>query len=144
MRLGRIIHLGKDVSGRITLWYRRKLTVLEQIRYIGYAYWAIILACGAVHQLWSYAFHPRKFHEEPSLESQVYPQPSIRHALPWVEPTFRWVQTHLIVPAPFATQGRTLIGLTFSNRAESVVVAGFWLLSIILSLVGYRTFPGNI
>jgi len=61
-----------------------------------------------------------------------------------MEHAFHWLQTHLIVPAPLATTGRALIGFTFSNRAESLVVAGFWLISIVLSLVGYRTFPGNI
>lgn len=57
---------------------------------------------------------------------------------------FHWLQTHFIIPAPVATRGQNLVGFTFSNRAESLAVAGFWLISIVLSLVGYRTFPGNI
>lgn len=80
---------------------------------------------------------------EHEVESNVYPPTAARHNLPW-KGIVHWMQTHLIVPAPLPMGGRKLLGCTYTNRAEALVVVGFWLLSTVLSVIGYRTFPGNI
>lgn len=36
------------------------------------------------------------------------------------------------------------MGFIFTSPAEAFVVLGFWILSVVLSVVGYRTFSGNI
>ncbi|KAJ5578796.1 uncharacterized protein N7459_007760 [Penicillium hispanicum] len=112
--------------------------------YIGYAYWCIILLLGIISRLYGWLFCDRKVQLGQCLESSVSPSAHARSSIPLLDHTLHWVQTHLTVPAPVATGGRALLGCTFSNRAEAIMVAGFWFVSIVLSVVGYRTFPGNI
>lgn len=82
---------------------------------------------------------------EPEVESHTYYSAAgARYALPWIGNAVHWVKTHLIVPAPLPDRGRQFLGFTYTTRAEALVVAGFWILSAALSVVGYQTFPGNI
>lgn len=111
---------------------------------MGYAYWGGILLLGMASRLFHWILHQRKPREDCEVESQLYPSNKTWDFLPGVGGLIHWVQTHLIVPAPLATRGRHLLGCTYSSRAEALAVGGFWLLSIILSVVGYRTFSGNL
>ncbi|KAJ6148790.1 hypothetical protein N7497_010772 [Penicillium chrysogenum] len=84
-------------------------------------------------------------HLERALESNVYPLIKLLKNTPLVGTGLHWIQTHLMIPSPLATtHGRHLLGFTFSTRVEALIVVGFWTISIVLSVVGYRTFPGNI
>ncbi|CAG8133829.1 unnamed protein product [Penicillium olsonii] len=111
--------------------------------YLGYLYWGIILSLGMISRLFVWAFHRRRGHKERSLESNAYPFVGTLEKIPLVGTCLHWVQTHVIIPAPLATR-KCILGFTFSTRAEALIVFGFWTLSIVLSLVGYRTFSGNI
>jgi ferric-chelate reductase len=98
-----------------------------------------------VYRLCDWLFHRRQRHAERALESNVYPLIKCLENIPLVGVGIHWIQTHLMIPAPLAaTHGRRFLGFTFSTRVEAVIVMGFWTLSIVLSVVGYRTFPGNI
>ncbi|KAJ5927782.1 hypothetical protein N7466_006738 [Penicillium verhagenii] len=112
--------------------------------YIGYAYWGVLILLGMSYRLCRWAIYHRKPRMQHGVESQTYPLISACRTIPWVAHSVHWVQTHLIVAAPLASRGRELLLCTFSNRAEALAVGGFWFLSIILSMVGYRTFDGNI
>ncbi|KAJ5772635.1 hypothetical protein N7520_003164 [Penicillium odoratum] len=112
--------------------------------YIGYAYWGILILLGMSYRFCRWAIYHRKPRMQRGVESQTYPFLNKWHANPWVGQSIHWLQTHLIVAAPLASRGRQLLLCTFSNRAEALAVGGFWILSIVLSLVGYRTFTGNI
>ncbi|KAJ5666584.1 hypothetical protein N7462_010993 [Penicillium macrosclerotiorum] len=130
LKIGHIMHLGR------AQW---------KIIYFGYAYWCIILVLGISYRLWRWIlFNHRGYHVGHGIESNIHPLNCTWIALPWLRHAFHWVQTHLIISPPLANQGRKFIGHTFSTRAEALVVAGFWIISITLSFVGYRTFPGNI
>jgi ferric-chelate reductase len=89
-------------------------------------------------------FLARQLRMEYNPESSIYPPTGSWRQVSLVDNVVNWISTHLIIPAPLAGRGRRLLGCTFTSRAEALVVGGFWLLSIILSVVGYRTFPGNI
>ncbi|OOQ82797.1 putative plasma membrane ferric-chelate reductase (Fre2) [Penicillium brasilianum] len=112
--------------------------------YIGYAYWAGILSLGILYRLWNRMFLARQHRMEYNPEPSIYPPTGSCRQISFVDNVVNWVSTHLIIPAPLAGRGRHLLSCTFTSRAEALVVGGFWLLSIILSVVGYRTFPGNI
>ncbi|KAJ5657211.1 uncharacterized protein N7484_000860 [Penicillium longicatenatum] len=112
--------------------------------YIGYAYWGVLILLGMCYRLCRWAIHHRKPRMQRGVESQTYPLLNRWRAIPLVGHTIHWLQTHLIVSAPLASRGREMLLCTFSNRAEALAVGGFWILSIVLSLVGYRTFEGNI
>ncbi|KAJ5592086.1 hypothetical protein N7537_008990 [Penicillium hordei] len=113
--------------------------------YVGYAYWGGILSLGMVYRLSDWLFHRQQRRAECALESNVYPLIKLLENIPLVGTGLHWIQTHLMIPAPLATtHGRHLLGFTFSTRVEALVVVGFWMISIVLSVVGYHTFPGNI
>ncbi|KAJ5826477.1 hypothetical protein N7447_003240 [Penicillium robsamsonii] len=113
--------------------------------YIGYAYWGGILSLGMVYRLSDWLFYRRQRRAERALESNMYPLIRLLEHIPLVGTCLHWVRTHIMIPAPLATTyGRHLLGFTFSTRVEALIVMGFWTLSIVLSVVGYRTFPGNI
>jgi ferric-chelate reductase len=95
-------------------------------------------------RFYSRIIYSRKARPEREVESNTYPTTGTKYAIPWMGNAAHWVQTHLIVPAPLPDGRRQLLGFTYTTRAEALVVAGFWLLSTVLSVVGYRTFPGNI
>jgi ferric-chelate reductase len=141
---GRIMHLGKPSPSGSNILESKAPTDVRWNRYIGYAYWAAILFLGMASHLYSRMIRSRKARAEREVESNTYPTTSTRYAIPWMGDAAHWVQTHLIVPAPLTNGGRKLLGCTFTNRGEALVVVGFWLLSTVLSVVGYRTFPGNI
>jgi ferric-chelate reductase len=86
----------------------------------------------------------RQQHIESGLESTIYRSIGPWRRLSFLECVVHWILTHLIILSPLAGQGRRLIGCTFPSRAGAFAVGGFWILSIILSVVGYRTFQGNI
>jgi ferric-chelate reductase len=117
---------------------------LHLISYIGYAYWGVLIVLGMSYRLCRWAIHHRKPRMQCGVESQTYPLLNTWQAIPWIGHTIHWLQTHLIVSAPLASRGREMLLCTFSNRAEALAVTGFWILSIVLSLIGYRTFEGNI
>lgn len=117
---------------------------LTRTSYIGYAYWGAILLMGMCSRLCTWMIYRRKPRIGCDLESHVYPRTAMGDIHPRVVIFLHWVRTHLLVPAPIARCGRNLLGCTFSTRAEALVIGGFWLLSVILSVVGYRTFSGNI
>ncbi|KAJ5160996.1 hypothetical protein N7492_006388 [Penicillium capsulatum] len=112
--------------------------------YIGYVYWGGILLVGMVSRLCTWVIYHRKPRVQRDREFHALPRGSTEETFPWVRGFLHSVQTHLVVPAPLATRGRNLLGCTFSTRAEALAVVGFWILSITLSVIGYRTFPGNI
>lgn len=111
---------------------------------MGYAYWAGILLVGMGSRVGTWLLNHRTPRLGRDLESCLYLETATGDLRPWVGGLLHWVRTHLVVPAPLARRGRNLLGCTFSTRVEALVIGGFWLLSIILSFVGYRTFPGNI
>ncbi|KAJ6118066.1 hypothetical protein N7471_013943 [Penicillium samsonianum] len=97
------------------------------------------------YRLCDWLFYGRQRRAERALESNVYPLIKFLENIPLVGTGLHWIQTHLMIPAPLATtHGRHLLGFTFSTRVEALIVVGFWMISIVLSVVGYRTFPGNI
>ncbi|KAJ5746842.1 uncharacterized protein N7511_008538 [Penicillium nucicola] len=112
--------------------------------YAGYAYWAGIMSLGMAFRLFDWKVYRRQRHTERVLESNVYPLLRTLEDAPILGTVLHWLHTHIVIPAPLATRGRHLLGCTFSTRAEALVVLGFWTLSIVFSLVGYHTFPGNI
>lgn len=114
-------------------------------RYAGYAYWGFLLLLGICSRFVHWAMYRRKPRGTREIESQIYPaRGTLSDSYPWLGHIAHWVQTHLLVASPLDARGREILTCTFSNRAEALAVAGFWILSIIFSVVGYRTFEGNI
>ncbi|GFF78671.1 putative plasma membrane ferric-chelate reductase [Aspergillus lentulus] len=98
--------------------------------YLGYAYWAVVIAVGALHKLALHAICSKR-----------------ARTLPFLTPAlliYDWIQTNLIIPAPLASSRRQLLWWTFPGRIHAIVVLLFWILSIVLCLIGYRTFSDNI
>lgn len=98
--------------------------------YLGYAYWTVVIAAGALHKL---VLHAISVKRAPSLPP-----------FPFLLLIYYWIQTNLIIPAPLASSRRRLLWWTFPGRIHAIVVLLFWILSIVLCLIGYRTFSDNI
>ncbi|KAJ5343706.1 uncharacterized protein N7506_003530 [Penicillium brevicompactum] len=111
--------------------------------YLGYVYWGIILALGMISRICVWAFHRRHRQTERAVESNAYPLIRSLEKTPIAGTCLHWIQTHIMIPPPLPTR-KCVLGCTFSTRVEALIVMGFWALSIILSLVYYKTFSGNI
>ncbi|KAJ5088871.1 hypothetical protein N7456_012487 [Penicillium angulare] len=115
--------------------------------FVGYLYWGLFILLATGYRLCGWATYQRRNRspETREIESQIYnPTASWYTGLPLLGKTLGWLQTHLFVAPPLTSRGREVLLCTFSNRAEALVVSGFWIISITLSFVGYRTFEGNI
>ncbi|KAJ5259590.1 hypothetical protein N7478_012571 [Penicillium angulare] len=115
--------------------------------FVGYAYWGFFIVLAIGYRLCGWATYQRRDHNTGAgeIESQIYnPTGSWHTGLPLIRDTLGWLQTHLLVAPPFTSRGREVLLCIFSNRAEALAVSGFWIISITLSFVGYRTFEGNI
>lgn len=98
-----------------------------------------------LYRLSDWMLHRRQLSTERIIESNVYAVRKMLEEAPGVGTAFHWIHTHLIIPSPLATtHSRYLLGCTFSTRVEALIVMGFWMISIVLSLVGYKAFSGNI
>ncbi|EAW22133.1 ferric reductase family protein [Aspergillus fischeri NRRL 181] len=98
--------------------------------YLGYAYWTVVIAAGALHKLALHAISLKRARSLPFFPSLLL--------------IYYWIQTSLIIPAPLASSRRRLLWWTFPGRIHAIVVLLFWILSIVLCLIGYRTFSDNI
>ncbi|RHZ43508.1 ferric reductase family protein [Aspergillus thermomutatus] len=122
------------------LYYRRVFRTIDAWQfelwshyafgYLGYAYWTVVIAVGALHKLALHAICSKRMRSLPFL----IPVLSIYH----------WIQTNLIIPPPLASSRRRLLWWTFPGRIHAIIVLLFWILSVVLCLVGYRTFSDNI
>ncbi|KAL4863818.1 hypothetical protein BDV12DRAFT_177032 [Aspergillus spectabilis] len=102
--------------------------------YLSYLYWGCILFTRALHRMIDHFVFSR--YNTPS-------QRSTRSYLPF-RCIYHWIQTHFIVATAIPSEGRQFFWWTFSNRTEALVTIGFWILSIVVSIVGYRLSSENI
>ncbi|KAL5001365.1 ferric reductase like transmembrane component-domain-containing protein [Aspergillus recurvatus] len=103
--------------------------------YIGYMYWAVILAIGMLKKMVQYFLVSRYDFPSPSLGISGHSP---------IRKTYHFLYTHLI-PASLCSDGRrNFLCWTFSNRAEALATLGFWILSITLCSVSYRLSSENI
>ena len=59
--------------------------------------------------------------------------------------SWRSVRAHLVLPSVIATYRRRLLyGFTVPTRIEAFVVWAYWIISLILCSVNYKTFKGNL
>ncbi|PKX93593.1 ferric reductase family protein [Aspergillus novofumigatus IBT 16806] len=98
--------------------------------YLGYAYWTVVIAIGALHKLALHTICSKRARSLPFLTT--------------ILSIYDWIHTNLIIPSPLASSRRRLLWWTFPGRIHAIVVFVFWILSTVLCLVGYRTFSDNI
>ncbi|PYH88050.1 hypothetical protein BO71DRAFT_436126 [Aspergillus ellipticus CBS 707.79] len=115
-----------------------------QAKRLGWAlmgYWGGIILLGILQNAWKTCFQNR--HATPQLDQEQ--GNSARKAsrqIPLLSPVSHFITTHFIIPRPFGRYTQT----TFCGilaRWEAIVVAGFWIVCILVSCVRYESFTGN-
>ncbi|KAK2798400.1 hypothetical protein FQN50_008840 [Emmonsiellopsis sp. PD_5] len=93
-----------------------------------YWFWGIVLITGMIRRLLAQFSKPR-------ISRVFSPFRSLQH----------WVRTHLIIPAAFGTHHQRLFyWCSVPTRIEAVVISLFYILSLVLTCVGYDVFKGNL
>ncbi|KAJ5150583.1 FAD-binding 8 [Penicillium coprophilum] len=93
-------------------------------------YWGAVLVLGMISKAWTVFFSRRS--------SKKGPLASLFHSL----------RTHIIMPATFApaipNHQQLWLSHALPKRVDTLIVLGFWIVSIILSCVGYDSFTGSL
>ncbi|CAI7641743.1 unnamed protein product [Penicillium glandicola] len=107
-------------------------------------YWGGVLVLGMVSKAWIVFFSRQRVsgscdpEASPSLHSKKGPFASL----------FHFLRTHIIMPATFApvlsNHQQLWLSHALPKRVDTLIVLGFWAVSIILSCVGYDSFTGNV
>lgn len=121
----------------------RSLRDTDSNSYAGYAYWGGILLLGTLCRVIRWLFKYRRTERDPEIESNTVTSRLNWHPPSGISSLVHWVKTHLLISTPLG-KGQEVLACTFSNRAEALAVAGFWVMSFVLSFVGYETFEGNL
>ncbi|KAJ5373542.1 FAD-binding 8 [Penicillium concentricum] len=107
-------------------------------------YWGAVLVLGMMSKAWTVFFSRRSVRgscdpeTRPGLQSKKGPLASLFHSL----------RTHIIMPATFApaipNHQQLWLSHALPKRVDTLIVLGFWIVSIILSCVGYDSFTGSL
>ncbi|KAJ5816157.1 FAD-binding 8 [Penicillium robsamsonii] len=107
-------------------------------------YWGAVLVLGMISKAWAVFFSRRSVHgacdpeTRPSLQSKKGPLTSLFHSL----------RTHIVMPATFApaisNHQQLWLSHALPKRVDTLIVLGFWIVSIVLSCVGYDSFTGSL
>lgn len=111
-------------------------------------YWGGVLVLGMVSKAWSVFFSMRSAHGTRDLEARNGSQNTQKKAFGPLASFYHFLRTHVTVPATFAPYLSNHQQLWFSHavpkRVDTLIVFGFWAVSIILGCVDYESFSGNI
>jgi hypothetical protein len=106
-----------------------------------YGFWGAILMIGIIANAYNAFWHSRSSRVTTDPEkSQVATQPSsqtgkLRH----------WVKANLIIPTVFGMYRRRLwYSFAVPTRIEALIIVSYWMISIILCSVNFKTFEGNL
>ncbi|KAJ6006301.1 hypothetical protein N7451_004245 [Penicillium sp. IBT 35674x] len=108
-------------------------------------YWGGVMFLGMVWNASRWLYYLR-FNKTTSKDIELPNGVSSRGlTLPKSIATLRhWIRLHLVVPATIGSYHQRLFWwCNIPKRLDSLIVFGFWALSIILGCVGYGTFSGN-
>lgn len=96
-----------------------------------YGFWAIVIFGGILHNLFKTFWHTRN--------------PGSSRG-PFVLDKLWWqLERHVILPPIFGdSHRRTLWGFFVPTRIQALIVYSFWIVSLVLCSVNYRTFKGNM
>ncbi|KAJ5787390.1 FAD-binding 8 [Penicillium paradoxum] len=107
-------------------------------------YWGGVLVLGMISKAWTVFFSRRSVrggHDpetRPSLHNKKGPLASLFHSF----------RTHIIMPATLApaisNHQQLWLSHALPKRVDTLIVLGFWIVSIILSCVGYDSFTGSL
>jgi hypothetical protein len=90
------------------------------------AFWGLVVAVGMIHRLRAYRHKPANAPSSPSW---------------WL-----WIRRTLILPATFGQRQAEAVANAYSipPRLESILLAIYLLMNIVMCLPGYRLFDGNM
>lgn len=141
-RFGHTTHLGESSLYCLARCLKSNLDI-DRSSYAGYVYWGGILFLGILSRFIGWIMSSRGHDTEHEIESNTYPLVP-KHSAPfWVRSLSYWIETHLYVSTPLG-KSQEILTCTFSNRAEALAVAGFWIMSVALSFLAYDAFEGNL
>lgn len=103
-------------------------------------FWGGILVLGTVANLWK-TLTVKPYSSVKDLEGTAPSRESPPSTL------VHWLRTHLIIPATISSHPfhqKMFMWNTIPKRLDMLIVAGFWIVSILLGCVDYLSFNGNI
>lgn len=124
-----------DISLRTVKTTEYEMKLQRDYGWAAYGYWGTILLIGIISQLCSTLL--------PASTSRPDTEGARAKVRPFAKFT-HWINTHFILAPIFGNRHRRLLlGCQVLTRLQAFVIYGYWLLSLILCCVNYRTFKGN-
>lgn len=119
-------------------------------RWAIYAFWGGIILVGIIQRLWQVWSQSRFTHSAADTEGGSIPSggrkvPASTGLLAPASRGYSWIHTNLVLPSSLGSYHQRLWWwCTIPTRMITLVVASFWILSLVLSCVNYRGFEGNL
>lgn len=118
-----------------------RLITDSSTRWAIYGFWALTLLVGMTQKAWATFVAEKPFEHSSDLERAT----SILESAPKAGTLSRWINTNLIIPTAFGTRHqRPRWACTIPTRMETLIVAAFWILNLILCCVTYEIFWPNL
>lgn len=115
-------------------------------RNASYWFWGTVLIFGIFNRLYEYHFISRCPQKRygPGLNGLTKRTP-FHYLLAFSELVRHWARIHLILPPAIGNyRQRLLHWCTIPTRIEAITVISFYLLSLVLTIIGYDVFRGNL
>lgn len=104
--------------------------------YLGYFYWGCILSFGICYRLTRHMLGSRKYTKKHGR--------FLSHAYKGFNCLYQWAYTHLIIAFPLKISHRRVLWFDLPTRIDAILIAGFWMLSVIFTGTTYRLYDDNI
>ncbi|KAH8693940.1 putative plasma membrane ferric-chelate reductase [Talaromyces proteolyticus] len=102
--------------------------------YFGYLYWASVLLVGMMHRLLQHSHRVQSTFAR--LSSFAFGKMICR--------AYQWVHTYLIIAFPLKSPSRKVLCFDLPTRIDTIIILGFWLLTILLTSITYPLSTDNI
>lgn len=104
--------------------------------YLGYFYWGCILSFGISHRLIQHIYGSSGYNKKRGLLT--------KNANRGFGRLYQWIYTHLVIAFPIETSERRVLWFDLPRRIDAIIIAGFWVLSAVLSCISYILYDDNI
>lgn len=117
---------------------------LTSSRWAVYGFWGTILLIGMLHRFYSHISNDRRMKSQGDVEDHGAKSRS-KNPTSIFSTAYHWVRANLIIPAAFGSHhNRLLWYCTVPTRMETLIVASFWIINIVLCCVSYEAFWPNL
>ncbi|KAL2402655.1 Ferric/cupric reductase transmembrane component B [Exophiala dermatitidis] len=127
-----------------TYTFQKEYMTHKRYGWAVYGFWGTILLIGILHRFYTHISNGRRTKSQGDVEDHGAKSRS-KNSTSIFSTAYHWARANLIIPAAFGSHhNRLLWGCTVPTRMETLIVASFWIINIVLCCVSYEAFWPNL